>query len=61
MRRILIIAVAAWQIEMSVECAMHCIVRPVPAAKSTQVPSTQCKEGKPCPPPQPQPQPIRQK
>lgn len=59
MRRVLIVlAVAAWQIEMSVECAMKCIHRPTPAAQTIKAakPATapECK-GEPCPQPQPKP------
>jgi hypothetical protein len=59
MRRILIVlAVAAWQIEMSVECAMKCIHRPAAPAQTIKAskPATapECK-GASCPQPQPKP------
>lgn len=60
MKRLLLIVVAAWQIEMSVECATRCIVRPATVPKVQSSPSTEapCKEGQPCPPkPQPQQRP----
>lgn len=36
---VLLIAVVAWQVEMAIECAMHCIHKPRPAATARTAPS----------------------